>query len=146
LRTSQTADNEPRDGPFHFGKEQAKYTYSRRTRVVLAGKHSNSSLPCTSPNLLVHYGPGRRSRYSNWPQAGRPRGRSSNTGRVKVFLFSTSSKPALGLTQPPIKCVPGALSPRVKRMGREDNHSPPTSAEVKKTWIYTSTPPYVFMA
>jgi hypothetical protein len=24
--------------------------------------------------------------------------------------------------------------------------SPPTSAEVKKTWIYTSTPPYVFMA
>jgi hypothetical protein len=25
-------------------------------------------------------------------------------------------------------------------------HSPPTSAEVKNTWIYTSTPPYVFMA
>jgi hypothetical protein len=26
------------------------------------------------------------------------------------------------------------------------DHSPPTSAEVKKMWIYTSTPPYVFMA
>jgi hypothetical protein len=26
------------------------------------------------------------------------------------------------------------------------NHSPPTSAEVKKMWIYTSTPPYDFMA
>jgi hypothetical protein len=30
--------------------------------------------------------------------------------------------------------------------GREADHSPPTSAEVKKMWIYTSTPPYAFMA
>jgi hypothetical protein len=30
------------------------------------------------------------------------------------------------------------------RQGREADHSPPTSAEVKKMWIYTSTPPYVF--
>jgi hypothetical protein len=35
----------------------------------------------------------------------------------------------------------GALSP-----GREADHSPQTSAEVKKTWVHTSTPPYVFMA
>jgi hypothetical protein len=34
----------------------------------------------------------------------------------------------------------------VKRQGREADHSPPTNAEVKKMWIYTSTPPYVFMA
>jgi hypothetical protein len=34
----------------------------------------------------------------------------------------------------------------VKRQGREADHSPPTSAEVKKMWIYTSTPPYVYMA
>jgi hypothetical protein len=40
----------------------------------------------------------------------------------------------------------GALSPGVKRKGREADRSPPASAEVKKTWIYTSTPPYVFMA
>jgi hypothetical protein len=26
------------------------------------------------------------------------------------------------------------------RPGREADHSPPTSAEVKKMWIYTSTP------
>jgi hypothetical protein len=25
-------------------------------------------------------------------------------------------------------------------------YSPPTSAKVKKMWIYTSTPPYAFMA
>jgi hypothetical protein len=36
----------------------------------------------------------------------------------------------------------GALSPGVKRPGREPEHSPPTSAEVKKTWVYISTPPY----
>jgi hypothetical protein len=30
--------------------------------------------------------------------------------------------------------------------GREADHSPPTIAEVKKTWIYTSTPPFAFMA
>jgi hypothetical protein len=35
----------------------------------------------------------------------------------------------------------------VKGRGREADHSPPTSAEVKKTWNYTSsTPPYAFMA
>jgi hypothetical protein len=33
-----------------------------------------------------------------------------------------------------------------KRPGREADHSPQTSAEVKKTWIYTYTPPYAFMA
>jgi hypothetical protein len=29
---------------------------------------------------------------------------------------------------------------------RENDHSPPTNAKVKKTWIYTSTAPYAFMA
>jgi hypothetical protein len=56
-----------------------------------------------------------------------------------------SSRWALGPTQPAIQWGPGAVSSGLKRPGREDDHSPPTSAEVKKTWIYTSTPPYVFM-
>jgi hypothetical protein len=34
----------------------------------------------------------------------------------------------------------------VKRKEREADHSPPTSAEVKKIWIYTSTPPYALIA
>jgi hypothetical protein len=37
-----------------------------------------------------------------------------------------------GLTQPPIKWVPGSLSLGVKRPGREVDHSPPSSAEVKE--------------
>jgi hypothetical protein len=71
-------------------------------------------------------------------------GPSSGPGWVKNFLFSKSSRPVLGSTQPPIQWVPGALSPKVKRPGREADHSPPTSAEIKKMWIYTSTPAYAF--
>jgi hypothetical protein len=53
----------------------------------------------------------------------------------KNFHFSMSSRPALGSTQHPIQWVPGALSPWVKRLGPDIDHSPPTSAEVKKMWI-----------
>jgi hypothetical protein len=83
---------------------------------------------------------------SDWLRAGQRRSRSSSPGRVKNFLYSASSRPALGPTQPPIKWVPRAPSPGVKRQGREADHSPPTSAEVKEMLISTSTPPYVFMA
>jgi hypothetical protein len=38
----------------------------------------------------------------------------------------------LGPTQPPIQLVTGALSLGVKRPGREADHSPPPSAEVKE--------------
>jgi hypothetical protein len=38
------------------------------------------------------------------------------------------------------------FSSAVKRPELEADHSPPTSAEVKKTWVYTSTLPYAFMA
>jgi hypothetical protein len=41
---------------------------------------------------------------------------------------------------------PEALYPGLKRRGREADHSPPSSAEVKNEWGYTITSPYVFMA
>jgi hypothetical protein len=63
-----------------------------------------------------------------------------------IFLFTTVSRTALGATQPPIQWVPRALSLGVKRLGREADHSPPSSAEVKNEWSYTSTPRYIFMA
>jgi hypothetical protein len=47
-------------------------------------------------------------------------------------FFSTSSRPVLGPTQPPIQWVSGALSPGVKRPGREDDHALPISAKVEK--------------
>jgi hypothetical protein len=94
----------------------------------------------------VPYTSGYRSQYSDWLRAGRPRGRSSGPGGGKNFHFCMSSRPSLGSMQPPIQWVLGALSLGVKRQGREAHHSPPTSAEVKKLGIYTSTPPHVFMA
>jgi hypothetical protein len=52
----------------------------------------------------------------------------------RIFFFSTSSRPALGSTQPPIQWVLEALSPEVKRSGREADHSSPGSIEIKKMW------------
>jgi hypothetical protein len=48
--------------------------------------------------------------------------------------------------QPPIQWVPGALSLEVKRPGREADHSPSTSAEVKKvSGAIPPLPQYAFM-
>jgi hypothetical protein len=48
---------------------------------------------------------------------------------------------ALGPTQPPIQWVPGAFSLGVNRPGREADHLPPSSAEVKEC-----TELYLFVA
>jgi len=64
-----------------------------------------------------------------------------------LFLSATAvSRPALEPTQPPMQWVPAALSLGLKWPGREADHSPPSSAQVKNTWSYTSTTQYVFMA
>jgi hypothetical protein len=63
-----------------------------------------------------------------------------------LLLLLLLSGSDLEPTQPPIQRVPGVLSLAVKRPGREADHSPPPSAEVKNVWSYTSTPQYVFMA
>jgi hypothetical protein len=49
-----------------------------------------------------------------------------------IFLFTAASRTALGLTQPPIQCILGALSLGVKRPENEADHSPPSSAELKE--------------
>jgi hypothetical protein len=60
-----------------------------------------------------------RIRGRDWLPAGRPRSQSSSPGSVKNFLFSTSSRPALEATQPPIQRLQGAFSRGVKRQWRE---------------------------
>jgi hypothetical protein len=66
--------------------------------------------------------------------------------RKETFLSSKISRPALGPIQPPNHWVSEAISLGVKQPEREAHHSTPTSTEVKKTLIYTSTPPYVLLA
>jgi hypothetical protein len=68
-------------------------------------------------------------------QVRRPGRRGSILGRG-TRLFSTMSRPAVVPTQPPTQCVPGLVSPEIKRQGREADHSSPSSV----------THPYVFLA
>jgi len=58
-----------------------------------------------------------------------------------IFLHTIAFRPDLGPIQPPIQWVPGALSLRMKRPGREADHSPPSIVEVENAWSYTSTSP-----
>jgi hypothetical protein len=56
----------------------------------------------------------------------------SPAGAKDFFPLASVSRPALGSTQPPVQWVPGVLSPGAKvRPGRDADHSPPSSAEVK---------------
>jgi len=57
------------------------------------------------------------------------------------FVFVTMSKLALEPTQPPIQWIPWDLTPGVKQLCLEADHSPIFGAEVKNARIYTSTPP-----
>jgi hypothetical protein len=49
---------------------------------------------------------------------------------VEARFFSSP----LGLTQPPMQQVQGALSSGIKRLRREAGHSHTTSADVNNTW------------
>jgi hypothetical protein len=57
-------------------------------------------------------------------------------------IFSSANRP-VRLWGPPNLLSNGyrGFSPGIKRPGRIADHSPPASAEMKKIWIYTSTPP-----
>jgi hypothetical protein len=68
-------------------------------------------------------------------------GLSSSPGRVKIFLFSTSSRPAVGSAQPPIQLVPRTLFTGVKRPRSEADHSPSSRTEIKNCGSITSFPP-----
>jgi hypothetical protein len=66
--------------------------------------------------------------------------------QILYKVFYGIPRTALGPIQPPIQWAPGALSLGVKQLEYEADHSPPSSAEVKNEWSYTSTPQYVFTA
>jgi hypothetical protein len=50
------------------------------------------------------------------------------------------------MLKPPINWVLEALPPGIKQLGLEVDNSPSISAEVKKMWVCTSTPPHAFMS
>jgi hypothetical protein len=66
-----------------------------------------------------------------------PRKMGSQRGQ-EISLFATESMQRN--MQPPTYWLPKPLSVGIKRSGRDADHSPITSAEVKNTLIYTSIP------
>jgi hypothetical protein len=54
---------------------------------------------------------------------------------------TTTSRPVVGPTEPPIQWVPRVLCLGVKRPGHVADYSLPLSAEVKNAWSYTCTSP-----
>jgi hypothetical protein len=56
------------------------------------------------------------------------------------FLFSIPPRPNLRPTQPPVQLVRGAISPGVKRRGREADLLSPASAEVKNCGVIPPLP------
>lgn len=54
----------------------------------------------------------------------------------EMLLYSETSKPTVGPTQPPIQWVQ-----RVRSLVNEADHSPPSITEVKNNWRYTSIRP-----
>jgi hypothetical protein len=67
-------------------------------------------------------------------------------GGATFFFFSTSSRPVPGAHPASYPMDTMGSFHEIKLPGREADHLPSTSAEVKNTWIYTYTPPYSFMA
>jgi hypothetical protein len=113
---------------------------NKRLKEILFLKKYKQTIIWKSEDLVSCQEPGQRNRYSDWLRAGQPKCWSSSPSPVHVIQTDSGAHSAS------YPMVTGALSREVKRPGREADHSPPTSAEVKKIWIYTSIPPYAFMA
>jgi hypothetical protein len=124
-----------------FDPKNGDIAFSRNVGKLLSDFRSSCpKINCSSNE------PGYLSRYSDWLRAGRPRGRSLSPGRGNIFSSPRRPYRFWGPTSLIFNGCQGIFLWGVKRTGRESDHLPPTNAEVKNTWIYTSIPPYVFMA
>jgi hypothetical protein len=74
----------------------------------------------------------------DWLWAERQSDRYLSPDRVKNFPLTVQT--GCGAHPASYPTGTGALSLGVKHQGLQAYHSPPTSAEVKKMWVYTSTP------
>jgi hypothetical protein len=112
---------------FFFAIKPAKKFLNLRNQTVYHQVHKSPSLDSVLSYAYFNPVP---TLYTNLPKGLFPPG--FTTKIMCAFIFCLPSRPALWPTQPPIQWVPGALSLGVKRQGREADHSPPSSAEVKE--------------
>jgi hypothetical protein len=79
------------------------------------------------------------SQYSVWLRTGGPG--FDPWQRQRIFLLTSASRPALGLTQPSVQWVPGVLSPGVKRgQGVMLTTHPYLVPRLRMSRSYTSSP------
>jgi hypothetical protein len=65
---------------------------------------------------------------------------SSRKGAASVIKgFSMTSRHVIKPNQPPIEFVIGSLSSKIKQPGYNAGYLPPKHAEIKNSWVYTST-------
>jgi hypothetical protein len=72
----------------------------------------------------------RRSRFNSW-------------WGQEISIFSRASKLDVQSIHPPVQWMPGGFFLQEESWGMKLTS---TYYKVKKTWSYTSTPPYIFMA
>jgi len=63
----------------------------------------------------------------------------------KVFIFTSTFKPALGPSQLFNQSVPGDVFPGERRSERDCDHFPACSAEIKNVWNNNFSPAYVLI-
>jgi hypothetical protein len=85
------------------------------------------------PVTDVFQGSGQRSRYSAWGTGWKRWGSNPGRGRVSSYLLNAQTDPKVQAT--PVQRVPYFLS-GIKRLGREVDLPPPSSAEVKNVKPY----------
>jgi hypothetical protein len=66
--------------------------------------------------------------------------------RSSISVGSTVSRLVPGPLQAHIGLLPGALYWGLKQSGREADHTPPSSANVKNAWGFMYITPFVFLA
>ena len=76
----------------------------------------------------------------NRPWYRQPRSHYLIPSRRKSFPFLQNVHTVSGVHATSPSLAVGVLTPGVKRLEREVNHVPSSSAEVKNEWSYTSTP------
>ena len=80
-----------------------------------------------------------------WKLVDRGIGVPFSAGARNFFPFQ-SYRLAVGLTEPTIYLIPGALSLGLNQPGRKSDLRRAPSAKVKNKWCDNSIPPYTFMA
>jgi hypothetical protein len=102
--------------------------------------------PCRLIPISIVYGAGWAPKACLTAVEIRNKSIPGNRTRAVLPLASRYTQTGSGVHPTSYTMGTGSSFLGVKRLGREVDHSPPTNAEVKKVWIYTSTPPYAFIA